>query len=127
MLYPTTTIQPAERDQDGMYPINACSEHLFPFTVPYMGKQTITLKHNYPRAQDWSISVSFLNQRFEPVTVVGEATFEFNLDRSTQTLDLWGEGSGVEGAVELDPTKTYYVKVLNMQNQPNGYLLTFSV
>jgi hypothetical protein len=127
MLYPTTIYQPLMRDQDGLYPIDPNNEHRFPFNVPYMGLQRITLQHNFPNAEDWTISVSFLNGRDEPVSVFGTNSFEFKLDRGQQVIDLWGEGGGPEGAIEMDPTQNYVLKVFNCQNKANGYLLTFSV
>ena len=127
MLYPTTTFQPADRDLDGLYPIDPNNLQLFPFTVPYLGLQQITLQHNFPNSEDWSISVTFTNDRDEPIDVFGNGMFEAKLDRGQQIIQLWGEGGGPEGAIELDPTQNYILKVFNMQNKANGYLLTFSV
>lgn len=127
MLYPTITYESADRDQDGLYPIDPNNLHLFPFNVPYMGLQRITLQHNFPNSEDWSISAAFVNDRDEPVSVFGAGIFEMKLDRGQQTIDLWGEGGGPDGALEVDPTQNYVLKVFNMQNKANGYLLTFSV
>ena len=125
MLYPTTTILPEDRDVDGMYPIEPGCLHIFPFTAPYFGKQTITLKHAYPNSQDWSIGVSCVDSLDMPVIIKGVDINEFNIDRSDTVLEIWG-GTEDPTAISVDPTRTYYLRVLNMQNRPNGYQLTFS-
>lgn len=125
MLYPTTTIQPEDRDVDGMYPIASGSMHVFPFRVPYLGKLTLTMKHAFPNSQDWSISVTCLDRLDQPV-VFYTTMYEFNLDRAEVVIELQAQGAGFEGLPEFDPTYDYYLTVLNMQNRPNGYQLTFS-
>ncbi len=127
MIYPTTTIAVEDRDQDGMYPIDPGNLHIFPFQVPYAGAQTITLQHAMPNSQDWSVSVSVVvGANDTPVALSAPNNNEFNLDRTAIDLVLWAEGAGPEGSIQLDPSKQYYLKVLNLQSKPNGYIASFS-
>jgi hypothetical protein len=127
MLYPTTTIDPLDRDPDGMYPIAAGCQYAFPFQVPVVGTLEIGLRHNFPNSQDWSISVSCADELDTPVSLTSNGVSEFNLDRSEVFLTLYPLGTAPEGGVEFDPARTYYLYVLNMQSRPNGFLLTFNV
>lgn len=128
MLYPTFTFEPADRDQDGYYMIGASHLHVFPFTVPFLGLQQIKIAHVMPGSQDWSIDYYVSDQPNGPAFFTEEnATGHNRVSRMESTLNIWSSGADEGEQNYVDPSKTYYLMVRNLQNQNNGYKLLFSV
>lgn len=128
MLYPTTVFAEEDRDPDGLYQIGSGHQHIFPFTVPFMGRQTILMKHALVNSQDFSISVWFSEAPGDKVIFSMDDSWDiFTLSRGERSFDIWSHGDApTPESKQLDPGKTYYVNLHNLQNRPNGYQLTFS-
>lgn len=127
MLYPTITFEPNDRDPDGMYAIPSGTVHVFPFQVPVMGQQLITMRHHFPSAQDWSISAWFTKKPLDGTLFPNLDNWDdFRMSTDDREYPIWAEGSPEESEVYLPPLTTYYLNVKNLQNRDNGYILTFS-
>lgn len=127
MLYPTVTFKPEDRDQDGLYAIPPGTIHIFPFEVPFMGQQLITMRHYMPGSQDWSITAWFTKKPLDGTLFPNLDNWDdFRLATVDREYPIWAAGSDAESEVYLEPGHTYYLNLRNLQNRPNGYFLNFS-
>lgn len=130
-LYPTTFFEPVDRDQDGLYRIESGNVHIFPFQIPFMGEQVITMEQMMPGSQDWSINVWFTYQPYDGTIFRNIDNWDdFRMSPVSTTFSVWDEGVEPsliqDGSQTLAPGVTYYLNIRNLQNQTNGYRLLFS-
>jgi hypothetical protein len=140
------TISIDQRDPLGYYSIGPRATIVYPFNIPLLGYNAITMTMVNSNAQDFSLRVWFSTSPLDGVIDFNDNSLNpYYLTRRAREMVIWDElvippptpivpvpfGTPQPcnphyKMLSLPSSPTYYINIENMQNLMNAYRLTFT-